>query len=428
MHILFLTDNFPPEVNAPASRTYEHCREWVRAGHAVTVITCVPNFPKGVVFPGYRNKLRQEETLDGIRVVRVWSYITANEGFSRRILDYLSYMASAVVAAPSVRDVDVVVGTSPQLFTACAAYAVSRLKRVPYVFELRDLWPESIRAVGAMQNSRWLDRLERLELFLYRKAAAVVSVTESFRDNLIRRGIDGGKIHVVTNGVDGTRFRPQPRDEALRRELGLAGKFVAGYIGTHGMAHALETLLRAAERLRRLPGGDAYRIVLLGDGAHKPSLKAQAQGMGLHNVVFIDTVPKDAVVRYWSLLDVSIIHLRRTELFTTVIPSKLFESMGMGIPVLLGVAGESAAIVERTGAGLTFTPEDDAELCDGLMLLREDTALYAQLRASALAAARHYDRKARAEDMLNVVLSVAKARVDTAGGVRAVRASKLPSR
>ena len=157
MHILFLTDNFPPEVNAPASRAFEHCREWVKAGHQVTVLTCAPNFPKGKVFGGYRNSLYQSEVIDDMRVIRVWSYITANEGFVKRILDYQSFMVTATLASPFVRGVDIVVGTSPQFFTACAAYVVSRMKRVPFLFELRDLWPESIRAVGAMKDSAVLD-------------------------------------------------------------------------------------------------------------------------------------------------------------------------------------------------------------------------------------------------------------------------------
>jgi hypothetical protein len=166
MHILFLTDNFPPEVNAPASRTFEHCCEWVKAGHRVTVITCVPNFPRGRVFDGYRNRLWQSEEIADIRVIRVWSYITANEGFVKRILDYQSFMVMATLAALFVRGADVVVGTSPQFFTVCAAYVVSRLKRIPFVFELRDLWPESIKVVGAMQDSIALRALERLEMFL----------------------------------------------------------------------------------------------------------------------------------------------------------------------------------------------------------------------------------------------------------------------
>ena len=403
MHILFLSDNFPPEVNAPASRTFEHCREWVQRGHQITVITCAPNFPKGAVFDGYRNKAWQSETMAGIRVIRVWSYITANEGFARRVLDYLSYMVTAILAAPFVRRVDLVVGTSPQFFTACAAYMVSRLKRVPFVFELRDLWPESIRAVGAMRDSTWLDRLERLELFLYRKAAAVVTVTHSFRDNLIGRGITPEKIHVVTNGVDSARFQPRQKDSELVHSLGLQGKFVAGYIGTQGMAHALETLLRAAARLRDRSDGDDYRLILLGDGANKSALVQQAKTMGLDNVLFIDTVPKDQVVRYWSLLDVSIIHLKKTGLFKSVIPSKLFESMGMGIPVLHGVSGESADIVQQEDVGLVFEPEDDEALCNGLVRLYEDTVRYAQFREHGLVAACRYDRSALAAKMLEVL-------------------------
>lgn len=404
MHILFLTDNFPPEVNAPASRTFEHCREWVKAGHKVTVITCAPNFPKGRVFDGYRNRLWQSEEMAGMRVVRVWSYITANEGFVKRILDYQSFMVTATLASLFVRGVDAVIGTSPQFFTACAAYVVSRLKWVPFVFELRDLWPESIKAVGAMKESAAIRALERLELFLYRKAARIVTVTHSFKQTLINRGVDGEKIAVVTNGVDISRFTPRPRDAELVRELGLEGKFVAGYVGTHGMAHALETLLEAADSLRKRPDGDAYRVLLLGHGARKAALIEEAQRMGLDNVIFLDSVPKEEVASYWSLLDVSIIHLRKTELFTTVIPSKLFECMGMGIPVLHGVAGESAEIVRREGVGEVFEPENAEQLVEGLVRMRSERSTYEKHKTNCLAAAGKYDRSALAMEMLKVLL------------------------
>lgn len=403
MHILFLTDNFPPESNAPASRTFEHCREWVRAGHQVTVITCAPNFPKGKVFDGYRNQLWQQEKMDGIRVIRVWSYITANEGFVKRILDYQSFMLSATLAAPFVCGVDVVVGTSPQFFTACAAYLVSRLKRIPFVFELRDMWPESIKAVGAMKADsvayRWL---EKLELFLYRKASRIVTVTHAFRDVLMRRGIDGTKIEVVTNGVDLSHFAPQAKDQPLLQQLALQDMFVAGYIGTHGMAHALETLLEAAQMLQQLPGAENVRLIFLGDGARKLHLVARSEAMGLRNVLFLESVPKDQVVRYWSVLDVAVIHLRKTELFTTVIPSKLFECMGMGLPVLHGVAGESADIVVREKVGEVFESENAQQLVDGLLRMRDQPDTYASYQQSGLAAARRYDRKHLALQMLQV--------------------------
>lgn len=410
MHILFLTDNFPPEVNAPASRSHEHCRLWVAAGHRVTVITCAPNFPKGKVFDGYRNAWRQEEVIDGIRVIRVWSYIAANEGFVRRILDYLSYMATATLAAVAVRDVDIVVGTSPQFFTACAACAVGALKRRPWVFELRDLWPESIKAVGAMRQSALVWGLERLELFLYRRADRIVAVTNAFKRTLIGRGIDGDKIEVVTNGVDLARFAPRPKDPELSRLLGLEGRFVVGYIGTHGMAHGLETLLDAAEQLGHTTDGADVRLLLLGDGARKAQLKADAQRRGLANVVFVDTVPKEEVARYWSLLDVSVIHLRRTELFTTVIPSKLFESMGMGIPVLLGVAGEAAEIVRSEGVGEVFTPESATEFVQALLRLKNDPARRQCCRERCLQGARKYDRTALGMRMLRGLEATARAR------------------
>ena len=406
MHILFLTDNFPPEVNAPASRTYEHCREWVREGHQVTVITGAPNFPGGKVFGGYRNRLWQSEVMAGIRVIRVWTYIAANEGFARRVLDYQSFMVMATLAALWVRKVDVLVGTSPQFFTVCAAWVVSILKRVPWVFELRDLWPESIKAVGAMKESRSYRALERLEMLLYRKATHIVTVTHAFRDVLIGRGINGDKIDVVTNGVDLSHFSPQPKDADLLEHLRLRGKFVVGYIGTHGMAHALETLLEAARQLQQTPGAEDVHLVMLGDGARKKDIVALARAMGLRNVSFLDSVPKGQVVRYWALLDVSVIHLRNTELFNTVIPSKLFECMGMGIPVLHGVPGESAGIVLREEVGEVFEPENAQALVEALLRLRDDGERFARLKANAVDAARRYDRKSQALNMLRVIASL----------------------
>ena len=403
MHILFLTDNFPPEVNAPASRTYEHCKEWVALGHDVTVITCAPNFPKGQVFPGYKNKLHQKEFIDGILVIRVWSYITENAGFTKRILDYLSFMFSGLIAGLFVKKVNIIVGTSPQFFTVCATYLLSIFKRKPWVFELRDIWPESIRTVGAMGQSRTLDMLEKLELFLYRRATRIVPVTHSFKETLIGRGIDGEKINVVTNGVDLTRFASSEKSQDLLESLYLQGKFIAGYIGTHGLAHSLDTLLDAAKILKENHPEETIHILMLGDGANKDELISRAFRDGLENVTFVDSVSKSAVVKYWSLLDVSIIHLKRSPLFKTVIPSKLFESMGMGIPVAYGVLGESANIVEREKIGLVFEPENAQALVDTLLKLKNANNLLGSYKNNALEAAKCYDRKQLAKDMLEVL-------------------------
>ncbi len=401
MHILFLTDNFPPEVNAPASRTYEHAREWVRAGHKVTVITCAPNFPQGKLFEGYENRWRQHETLDGIEVVRVWSYITANEGFVKRTLDYLSFMVSAALRGRGMRDVDVVVGTSPQFFTAVAAWHVARKLKRPFVFELRDLWPESIRAVGAVKDGAVLRAFERLELFLYRKAAAIICVTNAFRRNLIERGIQGDKIEVVTNGVDLTRFRPRTKPLELVERYDLQDKFVAGYVGTHGMAHALGTLLDVATLAREADQDDIV-ILLLGSGARRQALLQRKQRERLDNVIMLETVPKDMVADHWALLDASIIHLSDSPLFETVIPSKLFECMGMGLPVLHGVRGESAAIVEQAYCGIVVPPGDAPALLAAIRRLRDEPALRKELTDNGLAAAPRYDRKTLAARMLAI--------------------------
>ena len=400
MHILFLTDNFPPEVNAPASRTFEHCREWIRAGHEVTVITCAPNFPKGRVFDGYENRWRHEEIVDGIRVIRVWSYITANEGFLKRTLDYLSFMASAILASGRVRKVDIIIATSPQFFTAVAGFAVSVLKGRPWIFELRDLWPESIRAVGAMSDGPVLGMLERLELFLYRRARRIVTVTHAFKHNLIKRGLPENKIAVVTNGADLSRYKPLEKDTSLEASLELKGRFVAAYIGTHGMAHALDTLLEAASALKRKHENLPITILMLGDGAEKVRLKEKASALDLDNVIFIDSVPKSEVHRYWSLCDVAIIHLRRTDLFKTVIPSKLFEGMAMGIPVIHGVEGESAEIVRSHGIGVTVQPENAGAMTAAIVDLYEREDLRNNYVENALRTAPQYDRSKLAQDML----------------------------
>jgi glycosyltransferase involved in cell wall biosynthesis len=403
MHILFLTDNFPPEVNAPASRTFEHCREWVKLGEQVTVITCAPNFPSGKVFAGYQNRLWQVEMLEGIRVIRVWSYITANEGFVRRSLDYMSFMVSATIASLFAKKVDIVIGTSPQFFTVCAAYVVGLFKRVPWVFELRDIWPESIKAVGSMNDGFLYRSLEKLELFLYKNADCIIALTQSFKQELVSRGIKAEKIDVVANGVDLGLFMPRSKNEVLLKKLGLENQFIAGYIGTIGMAHGLETLLEAAEILQRTPGAENIHLLILGDGARKNILKQSAAQKQLKNIAFVDTVPKSEVGDYWSLLDVSIIHLKKDPLFEKVIPSKLFECIAMGIPVIHGVLGESAEIVSRLGVGKTIAPDSPQVMAQELLYLATNAQELRQIKGAALQAANQFDRASLAKRMLSVV-------------------------
>ncbi|HRB81441.1 MAG TPA: glycosyltransferase family 4 protein [Nitrospira sp.] len=372
MHILFLSHYFPPEVNAPASRTFEHCRQWVRDGHRVTVVTCAPNHPRGKIYPGYRNALYGREEKDGITIIRVWTYVTANEGFLKRTLNYVSYMGAAIMAAPFLQKADIVISTSPQFFNGLAGYVVSRIKRAPWVLEIRDLWPESILAVGAIKNPFIIHLLEWLELFAYRQADRIVPVTDAFQRYIEGKGIPKEKITVIKNGADLTLYKPVTGTNRLAESLGVQGKFVAAYLGTHGMAHHLETVLYAAQRLRE------YRnivFILAGDGAERQRLAALRNELGLDNVLMLDQQPKDQMPWLWALSDVSLILLKKSELFKTVIPSKIFESMAMGKPIILGVEGESADIVRAADAGYCIEPENVEELVTRLIGLHSDKAL-----------------------------------------------------
>ena len=409
MHILFLTDNFPPEGNAPASRTFEHAREWIKLGHAVTVITCAPNFPEGKLFEGYRNKWYQREIMDGIDVVRVKTYITANEGFARRILDYISFGVMGGIAGLFQKRPDVIVSTSPQFFCACGAWVLSVVRCKPWVFELRDIWPASIPAVGAMKKGMLIHLLEKLELFLYRRADRIVSVTNSFRTELIARGINGDKIDVVLNGVDLSAYAPvSAKDEGLAAEYNLNGKFVVGYLGTHGLAQALDRVLESAALLQ---GNGNIRFLFAGGGAERKKLEHMALERHLSNVVMMPRQPKAMMPAVWSLCDVALISLRDTPLFTKVIPSKIFEAMGMGLPIVISCpGGEATGIIESTGSGVVVPPENTEALADCVLALYNDRERLSHLAQASAGAAKIYDRKGQARLMLSSLKSAASGR------------------
>ena len=397
MKILFLTDNFPPEHNPPANRTYAHSRIWVQQGHEVTVVTCFPNFPIGRLYEGYRQKLWDEEYIDGIRVVRIWSYIAPNRGVLRRSVDYLSYAIHAAFRSLRLPQHDLLVATSPQFFTAVAGRAVAAWRRMPWIMEVRDLWPDSIRAVGAIRTSLVLRMLEYLERHLYRHADALVVVTEAIQQEIAKKAdIPLEKIHVVPNGVDTQLFYPTERDEELKRQLGIEGKFVVGYVGTHGMAHGLDGFIRGADRL---PKG--VILLCIGEGAEKEKLERLARDRS--NVLLLPSVPHQQIRRYMSLIDVALVPLRKREVFTTVIPSKIFEAAAMGIPILLGVEGQAQELIERYGAGLCFEPENIEDFHRKLWQLYSDDALYRRCAEGALRLSAHYDRHTQAMRMLEIM-------------------------
>ncbi len=404
MHILVLTDRFVPEISAPSFRIMEHARIWVSVGHQVTVVTCVPNFPQGKIFRGYNNKLFQEEWIDGIRVVRLWSYMAANSGFMRRILDNASFMCSAIVQSRRFSDFDVILATSPPLFVPVAGYMISKRYGRPWVFELRDLWPASIRAVGAM-NGRVLGVLESLELFLYRKADRIISLTYSFKADLISRGIQPEKIDVVENGVDDAFFSPNRITFDARDALGLGREFfLAGYIGTTGMAHGLETVVEAADLCR---ANDSIKFLIMGEGADRSHLKALATSKKLTNILFKDFALHEEIPSYLAALDLLIVHLKPDPVFRTVIPSKIFEAMAMGTPLLHAVEGESADIVKKSGAGLCIPSGDARTMADAVDYIFRSAIKAHEMRKSGPAfVAANYSRNVKAEEALRSLVEI----------------------
>jgi len=416
LRILALSHYFPPEVNAPASRMYEHCRQWAQDGHDVTVVTCVPNHPRGEVYPGYRNRPFWREEKDGIHIVRVWTYVTANEGFLKRSFNYVFYMVAATAATAFLPRADVVISTSPQFFNGLAGYFVAAMKRAPWILEIRDLWPESIRVVGAVKNAWMIRALERLEMFAYRNADAIVPVTEAFRRYMIGKRIAPGKIEVITNGVDLDFFEETTDGVPNDDELPLQGKFVCSYFGTHGMAHHLETVMEAAAILKER---DDIVFLLVGDGAERKRLNTMRLQMGLDNVVTLGQQAKGRMPLLWRRSSASMVLLKRSELFKLVIPSKIFESMAMRRPIILGVDGESRQIVEQARAGLCIEPENAAELARRVVELADDRQLCAQLGANGRSyVAEHYDRIALArkyEDLMSRVVSRGACRAVAAG-------------
>ena len=406
MRILFFSHYFPPEGNAPASRTFDHCTRWAAAGHEVTVVTCAPNHPRGRLYPGYRNRPRQVEYMEGVRVVRVATYLAANEGAWRRTASYLSYLVAAVPAGLLEPRPDVVIATSPQFFCGWAGVLAGRLRRRPFLLEIRDLWPESIAAVDAMRSRTALRLLEKLERGMYRAARHIVTVGDGYRARLIERGVEPHRISVVMNGVDRTRFFPREADRDLAGRLGVAGRFVVTYCGTIGMAHGLEVVLRAGRLLIERDRRDVV-FLLVGDGARRRELRDAAARSGLDNVIFAGRLDTGMIPEVLSLSDACLVHLRSSPTFTSVMPSKIFEAAAMARPVILGVDGFARTFVENAGCGVYVEPEDERGLVETILRLAADAALRERLGRAGLDLAGACDRDRLAERYLATIAQVA---------------------
>jgi glycosyltransferase involved in cell wall biosynthesis len=402
MKIDWYSHYFTPEVGAPSARLNDLSRCFIHQGHQAHVNTCYPNHPKGVLYPGYQSGRYMEEIVSGIDVSRYWSYIAANRGFVKKLAGHVSFLLSSMVQSQRNRNrADVVIGTSPTFFAAMAAAEQSLRRQIPFVMEVRDLWPAIFVELGVLKNPFLIGMLEKLELWLYRKAARVVTVTESFRQDLIRRGVPPEKVVTIPNGADVDYWVPQESVPGLKDKLGLENKFVVLYIGAHGISHALTRILECAGQLKEHPD---IRFVFVGDGAERPTLLEYARREHLENVTFHQSVEKEQVMSFYALSDVCLVPLRDIPLFDSFIPSKMFEIMAMSRPVVASLKGEAADIIKRSGGGIVVKPEDASAIKNAILNLFDNRQLCRELGQNGRRfVCDNYSRKELADRYLSVL-------------------------
>jgi colanic acid biosynthesis glycosyl transferase WcaI len=397
-HILFITSYYPPEKRAAAVRVSETATRLVKRGHQVTVLTTVPNYPTGIVPPEYRGHLVQRESLDGVRVIRVWSYVNSNRNSLGRILAQLSFgILAPLLGWREVGNPDIIIVGSPPLFNVIAARLLACSKRCPFIFWVADLWPEAAVQLGVLRNRLLIRLSEWLEHTTYERSSIVWVVTKGMRDTLIRRGIPPEKLLLITNGVDIERFRPLSRAYA-RAKLGWDDRFTLLYAGNHGLVYSLSTLLEAAKLLQNHTD---IHVILAGAGVRKAKLIAEAKERGLKNVTFLDEIPHDTMPLLWAAADVCPIPLRKLRLMEESVPIKMFEAMACARPILLGVEGEARKIAEKEAeAAIYVEPENAEALVAGILYLQEnpeEAELLGQ-RGRAFVQA-HFDRNQLTADL-----------------------------
>jgi putative colanic acid biosynthesis glycosyltransferase WcaI len=408
MRVLYLSQYFPPEVGATQTRAHEMARYLVQAGHQVTMLAEIPNHPSGIIPPAYCGKLWERRPLDGIDVIRLWVITSPHKGFRQRMLFYLSYMVMAILAGLAVglrlrRRYDVIYATSPPLFVGLAGAILSILLRTRLVFEVRDLWPESAVALGELSSPRAIRLAEYVERFCYRQARQIVVVTRGIAQRLRERGIRPRRIVLIPNGANVDQFHPAPAEAAaLRESLGLGDRFVAIYAGIHGVAQGMDTLVATARLLQDDPD---IVLLLVGEGPRKAAVRAAQVAGRLTNLRLLDEQPRDAMAGYLSLAGCAIVPLRDDPLFAGALPSKLFEGLACGTPVVLSApAGEATAVLAAAQAGIAVPPEDPAALAAAIRRLRDRPAEAAAMGARGRAfVAAHYTRRESARRLAEVL-------------------------
>lgn len=405
MHIYYLIQYFPPELNGGATRASEMARMWAGQGHHVTVLTGFPNHPHGKIPAQYRGKLFLEEQVEGYTIRRSFIYAVPNKGKFRRIFNHLSLAVSTFLGSIFKKKPDVIIASSPPIFLGFSGYLLSKLKRVPYLFEVRDVWPQQAIDLGMLKNKHLIKFLEKYEQFLYRHASKVVGVTDGMRDHFLKTGVPNKKIKIVYNGTDLNIFKPGIINENLKAELGLLGKFVVSYIGTMGLSQGLSFALEAAKQLQF--DYPEIHFLFVGDGAERDNLIALSKELKLTNVTFLPSQPRSIVPDLYRLTDVAMVLLKNLPIFYHAKPSKLFEIMASGVPVILGVAGEVQQVVMEAEAGFCIEPENIQQLSKAIVDIYTQPDLKEQFTLNSRRyVEEHYNRQNLANHYLHILEEV----------------------
>ena len=409
MRILYLSQYFPPEAGATQARAYEMANNWIKLGHSVTMLTEFPNHPSGIIPSQYIGKLFERTVVDGIEVIRVWVKASPVKNFRNRMLFYLSYMFSGIIAGIFFARgrYNLLYATSPPLFVGGAALVLSYIKRIPMVFEVRDLWPESAVALGELSNSRAISWSTKLETACYRKAIQVIVVSHGAYNRLIQRGISPDKLFVLPNGanIDMFNFNGYER-ERLRNELGMGGQFVALYAGIHGLAQGLETIIETARLLQVFP---KVHIILIGDGPKKAELLSLANEYGLPNLTLLPEKPNEQIPSYLSAADIALVPLKKAEVFNGVLPSKIFDAWACERPVLLSIDGEARELVESVLGGLYIPPETPNKMAEAIINLMNSPMELDSMGKNGCAYTKLYhSRKVLAEILISHLENITK--------------------
>lgn len=407
MRILFLTQYYPPEIGAAQNRLSDLARRLTKSGHNVTVLTALPSYPKGEIYEGYRGRLKMTDEHDGIRVLRTWVYATKKKSFIPRILNYLSFaLLSVIVGSLTAGNADAVIVESPPLFLGFSGYFLSKLKRAKFVLNVSDLWPESAVVLNVLHDRRLIRWATRGEEWLYRQASLVTGQTQGIVDS-IRRRCANKPVHLLTNGVAPEFLervaQARVSRQFLRDKFGFGQKFIVAYTGVHGLAQGLETLLRSADLLSEQI---EIQFCFFGDGPEKSHLQSVAAERGLGNVHFYSSLKASEMAELLASIDVSVVLLKRNDLFKGALPSKLFEALGAGVPVVAALDGEAKELVERSRGGLFVEPENPEDMADKLLKLYRDAEVCRCLGENGKAyVGAHYDRKEIAKCFERLIVS-----------------------